>query len=49
MQAITQMKMPAMMGTVEGVPTNGMMQMGVPPPHAQQMVQAQEADEDGEE
>lgn len=47
-QTITPMKMP-MMATVEGVPTTGMMQMGVPPQHAQQMVQAQEVNDEGAE
>ncbi|KAM3723523.1 High mobility group protein [Dirofilaria immitis] len=47
-QTITSMKMP-MMATVEGVPTTGMMQMGVPPSHAQQIVQAQEVNDEGAE
>ncbi|VDK72206.1 unnamed protein product [Onchocerca ochengi] len=47
-QTITPMKMP-MMATVEGVPTTGMMQMGVPSQHAQQMVQAQEVNDEGAE
>ncbi|VDK68050.1 unnamed protein product [Litomosoides sigmodontis] len=47
-QTITPMKMP-MMATVEGVPTSGMMQLGVPPSHAQQMVQQQEVNDEGAE
>lgn len=47
-QTITPMKMP-MMTTVEGVPTTAMMQLGVPPPHAQQVVQPQEVNSEGAE
>ncbi|VDN25966.1 unnamed protein product [Gongylonema pulchrum] len=50
MQSVPAMKIPAMMGSVEGVPSGGMMQMVVQPQHAGQIIQAPpQANEEREE